>query len=72
MKEGDIMFKPFIIKHREAITVAGALVGLGSIIYGGYTAYVSDNTWEQLTRLESVAIIGGGFFLLVTCAHHLK
>jgi len=66
------MIKNLLIKHREVITIAGALVGLGSIGYGAYKAYTSDDTWEVLTRLESVAVIGGGFFLLISCIHHLK
>ena len=70
--ECGIMIKDLLIKHREVITIAGALVGFCSIGYGAYKAYVSDDTLEVLTRLESVAVIGGGFFLLISCIHHLK
>jgi|TARA_R110000824_G_scaffold10078_5_gene44750 hypothetical protein len=54
------------------ITVVGALIGIASIIYGIINAIRADDTWEHLTRMESIGIIGGGAFLLVTCAHHLK
>lgn len=66
------MIKDLLIKHREAITIAGALVGFVSVGYGSYKVYFSDKEGGVLTKLQSVAVIGGGFFLLVSCIHNLK
>ena len=54
------MVKNLLIKHREMITVAGALVGLVSIGYGTYRMMRAEDR-SFMERLEAVAVIGGGF-----------
>ncbi len=71
MEESDIMVKNVLIKHREAITVVGALVGLISIGYGTWRMIRSEDR-SFMERLESVAVIGGGFFLTIAAIHNLK
>ncbi len=65
------MVKNVLIKHREAITVVGALVGLISIGYGTWRMIRSEDR-SFMERLESVAVIGGGFFLTIAAIHNLK
>ncbi len=65
------MVKNVLIQHREAITVVGALVGLISIGYGTWRMIRSEDR-SFMERLESVAVIGGGFFLTIAAIHNLK
>ncbi len=65
------MVKNLLIQHREAITVVGALVGLISIGYGTWRMIRSEDR-SFMERLESVAVIGGGFFLTIAAIHNLK
>jgi len=69
--EGGIMGKNLLIKHREAITVAGAVVGLVSIGYWTYRMMRAEDR-SFMERLEAVAVIGGGFFLTIAAIHNLK
>ena len=69
--ECDIMVKNLLIKHREMITVAGAVVGLVSIGYGTYRMVRAEDR-SFMERLEAVAVIGGGFFLTIAAIHNLK
>ncbi len=65
------MVKNVLIQHREAITIVGALVGLISIGYGTWRMIRSEDR-SFMERLESVAVIGGGFFLTIAAIHNLK
>ncbi len=65
------MVRNVLIHHREAITVVGALVGLISIGYGTWRMIRSEDR-SFIERLESVAVIGGGFFLTIAAIHNLK
>ena len=65
------MVKNVLIKHREVITVVGALVGITSIFYGTYRMVRSDDR-SFMERLEAVAVIGGGFFLTIAAIHNLN
>jgi hypothetical protein len=65
------MVKNLLIQHREMITIAGAVVGLISIGYGTYRMVRSEDR-SFMERLESVAVIGGGFFLTIAAIHNLK
>mgnify|MGYP001157216766 FL=1 len=65
------MVKNVLIKHRDAITVVGACVGIISIVYGTYRMIRSEDR-SFMERLEAVAVIGGGFFLTIAAIHNLK
>ena len=65
------MVKNVLIKHRDAITVVGACVGIISICYGTYRMIRSEDR-SFMERLEAVAVIGGGFFLTIAAIHNLK
>jgi len=67
----DSMVKNVLIKHREAITVIGACVGIISICYGTYRMVRAEDR-SFMERLEAVAVIGGGFFLTIAAIHNLK
>ncbi len=65
------MVKNVLIKHRDAITVVGACVGIISIGYGTYRMIRSEDR-SFMERLEAVAVIGGGFFLTIAAIHNLQ
>jgi hypothetical protein len=67
----DSMVKNVLIKHREAITVIGACVGIISICYGTYRMVRAEDR-SFMERLEAVAVIGGGFFLTIAAIHNLN
>jgi|TARA_R110002110_G_scaffold5929_2_gene29980 hypothetical protein len=69
--ECDIMVKNILIRHREAITIVGACVGVISIGYGTYRMVRAEDR-SIMERLEAVAVIGGGFFLTIAAIHNLK
>ncbi len=65
------MVKNILIRHREAITIVGACVGVISIGYGTYRMVRAEDR-SIMERLEAVAVIGGGFFLTIAAIHNLK
>jgi len=67
----DSMVKNVLIKHREAITVIGACVGIISICYGTYRMVRAEDM-SVMERLEAVAVIGGGFILTIAAIHNLN
>ena len=71
MRAFSSMVKNLLLKHRESITVIGALVGITSIGYGTYRMVRSDDR-SFMERLEAVAVIGGGFFITIAAIHNLK